>query len=559
MPLVGHTPATGLQLDHLGRAAFGAGQIGVDLELAEGSAEGHVRVERELLIGEEQHQVLEQLGTDPGRAVGIDLVEIDTDGLDDGSIAWNPDFSFGGDTSTASQSAASGALGMTGGDSIYGGDGVASPDTYVYTYTPGSQADNLFLSAGTPLGDGNYATGGTGGGPGRYAVYATWPKTSNVSGGLTNYQTVTAGDGDLVSVDQNGPGGEGSVDTFGNVWVKVGEVDYLSGSITVTQTPTTSTAVSMRAAGILFEMVSGGGGGGYEGPPGPVIFGEGAQQFLGLAFERDKAMAGTHHHSVLRSTDLQDWATTDLKLFSVTNLDDDTELVTFRSMAPMAGQSSEFLRVRAREKMPVTVKPIAMTFDDGPHPTRTLELLDHLAARNVRATFFVTGINAGWHPHVIRRMINEGHEVGNHSMNHPNFTTITEAEVIDELAGCRDAVVAAGTVPPFIMRPPYGARTPALESLWLNEFGYPTIMWDIDPRDWDVAVTDQEVIDSIVNGVVSWFSPPLPSRGPIVLMHDIHQRSVDVTPTILDALLDTLQAEGYSFVTVSELRELSAP
>ena len=88
------------------------------------------------------------------------IIEIDTDGLDDGVLTYNTNFSFGGDTTTASQSAATSALGMTGGDSIFGGDGVNLPDTYVYTYDLDVDGDNLALTAGAALnGSGNTASG----------------------------------------------------------------------------------------------------------------------------------------------------------------------------------------------------------------------------------------------------------------------------------------------------------------------------------------------------------------------------------------------------------------
>ncbi len=182
------------------------------------------------------------------------LLEIDTDGADDGPVAYNTGFSFGNDTTTASSSATSAATGTTGGDSIFGGDGTAFPDTYLYTYAPDSQADNLVLAPGTDLGEGNLATGGVGGGPGVYAVYATWPLTSNVSGGLTEYQVVTAGDSFTVQVNQNDADDPSGTDGRGDVWVYLGNITYTSGDITVTQTPTGgNTFISQRAYGLLFE------------------------------------------------------------------------------------------------------------------------------------------------------------------------------------------------------------------------------------------------------------------------------------------------------------------
>jgi peptidoglycan/xylan/chitin deacetylase (PgdA/CDA1 family) len=462
------------------------------------------------------------------------LVEIDTDGLDDGNFAWNPDFSLGGDTTAVSQSIKATTIGLTGGDSIFGGNGIQ--DTYVYTYAPDVQADNQYLDAGMALGDGNFATGAFGGGPGRYAVYATWPATTNVAGGLTNYQITTTGDSASLSVDQN---------TKGNVWVKVGEVDYTSGPITVTQTPTSNASVSMRAAGVLFELLSSGNTGGYDGPPGPFILGEGPARLFGVAFPRNKVEAQTTHFAVLHSTDLVNWSTSDLKLVSVSEIDAENEMVAFRSMTPVAATERQFLKVQPVPKMALGNPPkyVAFTYDDGPHPDRTPRLLDLLAARNIRATFFVVGTNAQKYPHILRRMINEGHEIGNHTVNHPNLTTLTTEQVIAEVAGCRDAVVAAATLPTMTIRPPYGAVNQQLRNLFMSEFGYPTVLWNVDPRDWDSAVSDSQVINTILTQS---------DHGEIILCHDIHERTIGVMPTVLDGLL----AQGFSFVTVSELLEL---
>jgi hypothetical protein len=179
-------------------------------------------------------------------AQGAFILEIDTDGADDGVLTYNAAFAFGGDTTTASQSATSLAFGTTGGDSIYGGNGAASPDTYVYVHSPDSQADNLVVRVGQDLGDGNFGSGMVGGSPGRYAVYASWPITTNVSGGLVQYEVITAGDSFTVQIDQNGKG---------DTWVKLGEINYVSDTIRVAQTAGSNTFVSMRAYGLLFEMV----------------------------------------------------------------------------------------------------------------------------------------------------------------------------------------------------------------------------------------------------------------------------------------------------------------
>lgn len=184
------------------------------------------------------------------------LLEIDTDGADDGVLTFNPNFAFGGDTTTASQSVAASAFGLTGGDSIFGGDGVAELDTYLYSYDPTSDADNLVIPAGTDLsGSGDLASGLAGGLPGVYAVYATWPATTGVSGGLVTYDLLNPSGAVVATtqIDQNGLTG---------LWVELFEaplafspLDPLDDTFTLRQTAGANTFVSQRAAAVLFEYV----------------------------------------------------------------------------------------------------------------------------------------------------------------------------------------------------------------------------------------------------------------------------------------------------------------
>lgn len=179
------------------------------------------------------------------------IISIDTDGSNNGSVTYNPDFSFGGDTTTAvASSLQATAFGLPTGDSIYGGDGSSFPDTYVYTYSPLTQTDNLALSAGINLGTGPLSTGLTGGIAGFYNVYAVWPNPSGgVTGGNTSYSITANGVFQTsVSVNQN---------SVYDQWVYLATIAYSGlGNIVVTQTSSSNTFVSMRAAGMLFERSS---------------------------------------------------------------------------------------------------------------------------------------------------------------------------------------------------------------------------------------------------------------------------------------------------------------
>src|SRR6516225_6060435 len=127
---------------------------------------------------------------------------------------------------------------------------------------------------------------------------------------------------------------------------------------------------------------------------------------------------------------------------------------------------------------------IAMTFDDGPSATLTPKLLDLLAARHIKVTFFVIGENVAEHPEIVTRAAREGHEIGNHSWSHPNFAKMSQESVRSQLQRTDDAIKNATGKRPTLMRPPYGSLTER-EKRWIHdEFGYQIILWDVDPYDW---------------------------------------------------------------------------
>ena len=187
---------------------------------------------------------------------------------------------------------------------------------------------------------------------------------------------------------------------------------------------------------------------------------------------------------------------------------------------------------------------IAMTFDDGPHPQNTPRLLDMLRERNIKATFYVIGRSVDMYPHIVRRMVAEGHEVGNHTWTHRNLTGLSNASIRTEMDRTRDVIISACGVKPRTMRPPYGALRESQRSWIFKEYGYPTIMWNVDPRDWTrpgVSVVTSRILDKTMN-------------GSIVLAHDLHKPTVDAMPATLDGLLK----RGFQFVTVSQLLTLNS-
>ena len=152
---------------------------------------------------------------------------------------------------------------------------------------------------------------------------------------------------------------------------------------------------------------------------------------------------------------------------------------------------------------------IAITFDDGPHPDFTPRLLDTLKEMNIKATFFMVGRCVVTYPNIVKRMVDEGHEVANHSWSHPLLTSLGDAAVESQMRRTHDAIIKACGVTPTLYRPPYGG-TRLSQRKRINElFGYTTILWDVDPLDWQSPRTTQKVHDRVVAAA----RPPVRVKG----------------------------------------------
>lgn len=180
---------------------------------------------------------------------------------------------------------------------------------------------------------------------------------------------------------------------------------------------------------------------------------------------------------------------------------------------------------------------IAITFDDGPSDMEggTEYLLDGLAERNVKATFFVLGSRVDANPLIMTRMYEEGHLIGNHTYSHVDLSVASEEIIIEELTKTNEAIekITGGTVE--FMRPPYGSWNKEDEEL----FGMIPVLWTVDSLDWTTSNVE-EIVNKVVTEV---------EENDIILMHDCYQSSADAAFQIIDIL----QEEGYEFVTVDEL------
>ena len=188
---------------------------------------------------------------------------------------------------------------------------------------------------------------------------------------------------------------------------------------------------------------------------------------------------------------------------------------------------------------------IAMTFDDGPSAALTPKLLDILKERHMHVTFFVLGEMVKPHPEILKRAVAEGHEIGNHSWDHPDLAKKPDDKVREQLNQTKDVITAAIGQPVTLMRPPYGSLTKEQRRWVHDDLGYTIVLWDVDPLDWKrpgPAVVEKRILDGTRN-------------GSIILSHDIHPGTVEAMPSTFDNLL----AKGFKFVTVSELIAMNQP
>jgi cellulose synthase/poly-beta-1,6-N-acetylglucosamine synthase-like glycosyltransferase/peptidoglycan/xylan/chitin deacetylase (PgdA/CDA1 family)/spore germination protein YaaH len=199
-------------------------------------------------------------------------------------------------------------------------------------------------------------------------------------------------------------------------------------------------------------------------------------------------------------------------------------------------------------------KRVVLTFDDGPNEKYTPPILDILKRYNVPATFFVMGLNASANPDILKRIVAEGNEIGNHTYTHPDISAITKEQFRIEIDATERLFEGLLGRKSLLLRPPYAEDiepvTPEqVAPLALSsDLGYYTVGINIDPTDWKRPGADviaQTVIEKRRAGV-----------GNVVLMHDSggdRSQTIEALPKIIE----TLQADGYQFVTVSDILGIS--
>ena len=182
--------------------------------------------------------------------------------------------------------------------------------------------------------------------------------------------------------------------------------------------------------------------------------------------------------------------------------------------------------------VPVTEKKVFLSFDDGPHPTITPFVLDELKKYNARASFFCIGKNVLAFPDVYKRIIDEGHAVGNHSFNHLNGWKTNDAIYLDDIAEAKKYIDSN------LFRPPYGRITRfQLDQLNKPRFKLKTVMWTVLSGDFDTKISPEKCLKNVLNN-----SKP----GSIIVFHD-SEKAIERMRFALTGTLEQLSKKGYSF------------
>ena len=195
----------------------------------------------------------------------------------------------------------------------------------------------------------------------------------------------------------------------------------------------------------------------------------------------------------------------------------------------------------AKTEPPDATKRIVLTFDDGPHPKQTRQILDVLDRYDIKATFFVIGVNVKNYPGIVAEVQARGHEVANHTTTHSHAARLDARALRNEIVECEDEVYKQIGKRCTLFRPPEGAMNDSMRQV-VRDLGYTSVLWTLDTRDWAHTPPDK-ISDYIIQNA---------KNGDIILMHDYigaNSPTVQALETFIPILLD----RGFTFVTAGEL------
>jgi polysaccharide deacetylase family sporulation protein PdaB len=218
----------------------------------------------------------------------------------------------------------------------------------------------------------------------------------------------------------------------------------------------------------------------------------------------------------------------------------------FLTLSAVLPENDVFGRVFSNTK--TTQKVVALTFDDGPYPPYTEQVLDVLKEYHVPATFFVVGQNVEKYPELVKRIADEGHQIGNHTYHHIDLLKANRKVIAEEIDNTSKAILSAAGINPHLMRPPHGFRDPVVMEM-MAERNLKVVEWSVMSRDWT-----NPGVDAIVERTVKKVK-----NGSIILLHDgdgiTSQASRIQSVEAARRIIQILSAQGYKFVTVDEILE----
>ena len=186
-------------------------------------------------------------------------------------------------------------------------------------------------------------------------------------------------------------------------------------------------------------------------------------------------------------------------------------------------------------------KQIALTFDDGPHPRYTEEILNILSEYNVKATFFIIGVNAENYPDDLKKIYESGCEIGNHTYSHARLDNISPEHIKSEIDKCENVIYTVTGKHTSVLRPPHGFVSENFAKV-TSTMGYDVVLWSIDTRDWSLTPSNT-IYTTVMKNL---------KGGDIILMHD-YVSGGNTTCDALRKIIPELLSQGYEFVTISEL------
>ena len=192
--------------------------------------------------------------------------------------------------------------------------------------------------------------------------------------------------------------------------------------------------------------------------------------------------------------------------------------------------------------IPNTEKKIYLTFDDGPIPEITEWVLEELKKHNVKATFFCIGDNIAKHPDIFKKVINEGHAIGNHTFNHLNGWKTTTEMYLENFERCEKTIqqFAINNPNSKIFRPPYG-KIKRAQAKAIQQLGYKIIMWDVLSVDFDSNLSQEKCLENVLSNVRS---------GSIIVFHDSIKAFKNLEYT-LPKTLNLLKEKGFVFDVIA--------